>query len=97
MNDCSVTEAMKIVESIPGVEIGGNIWLFATQLLIRKEKRVMLATMKEPQIMLKWLYYEKSQYLQSKVFCCYYSSILVLIRDYLFFLLCFTYDVLRYN
>ncbi|KAH9721346.1 DDE Tnp4 domain-containing protein [Citrus sinensis] len=35
MNGCSIAEAMKIVESIPGVEIGGNIWLFATQLLIR--------------------------------------------------------------
>lgn len=65
MNGCSIAEAMKIVESIPGVEIGGNIWLFATQLLIRKEKREMLATMKEPQIMLNWLYYEQSQYLQS--------------------------------
>ncbi|KAH9743732.1 DDE Tnp4 domain-containing protein [Citrus sinensis] len=35
MNDYSVTEAMKTVEFIPGVEIGGNIRLFATQLLIR--------------------------------------------------------------
>ncbi|KAI9162368.1 hypothetical protein LWI28_026611 [Acer negundo] len=34
-----ISEVMKLVESLPGVEIGSDLWLFSTHLFLAKEKR----------------------------------------------------------
>ncbi|KAK0598702.1 hypothetical protein LWI29_037169 [Acer saccharum] len=56
-----ISEVMKLIESLPGVEIGSDLWLFSTHLFLAKEKREMFSIMKNPEIMLKWLNYEKSR------------------------------------
>ena len=49
-----------MVESLPGVEVGSDLWLFTTRLFLSKEKRDMFSIMKDPETMLKWLQFEKS-------------------------------------
>ncbi|XP_062089296.1 L10-interacting MYB domain-containing protein-like [Humulus lupulus] len=51
----SITEVMKILNSLPGIEKGSSLYLFATRLFIMKEKREMFASLEEPELMLTWL------------------------------------------
>ncbi|XP_030478224.1 L10-interacting MYB domain-containing protein-like [Cannabis sativa] len=51
----SIVEVMKMLNSLPEIEKGSNLYLFATRLFIMKEKREMFASLEEPELMLTWL------------------------------------------
>ncbi|XP_062089578.1 L10-interacting MYB domain-containing protein-like [Humulus lupulus] len=51
----NITEVMKILNSLPGIEKGSSLYLFATRLFIMKEKREMFASLEELELMLTWL------------------------------------------
>ena len=38
---------MQMVESLPGVEVGSDLWLFTTLLFLSKEKREMFSVTKD--------------------------------------------------
>ena len=57
---CSTLEVMQMVESLPGVEVGSDLWLFTTLLFLSKENREMFSVTKDTETMLKGLYFEKS-------------------------------------
>ena len=44
---------MRMVKSLPGVEVGSDLWLFTTRLFLSKGKREMFSIMKDPETMLK--------------------------------------------
>lgn len=56
-DDSSIAEVMKAVQSLPGVEPGSKLWLFATQLFISEDCREMFVYMKDPSYTLQWLNY----------------------------------------
>ncbi|XP_060972307.1 uncharacterized protein LOC133038235 [Cannabis sativa] len=51
----SIAEVMKMLNSLPEIEKGSSLYLFATRLFIMKEKREMFASLEEPELMLTWL------------------------------------------
>ncbi|KAF4385034.1 hypothetical protein G4B88_017835 [Cannabis sativa] len=51
----SIAEVIKILNSLPRIEKGGDLYLFATRLFIMKEKREIFASLEEPELMLTWL------------------------------------------
>lgn len=59
LRGCSFPEAMEAVESLPGVQVGGELWRFATRLFKVQEERKMFSTLKksDPDIILDWLNY----------------------------------------
>ncbi|XP_030502501.2 L10-interacting MYB domain-containing protein-like [Cannabis sativa] len=50
----SIAEVLKILNSLPEIEKGSSLYLFATRLFIMKEKREMFASLEEPELMLTW-------------------------------------------
>ncbi|KAM6593853.1 hypothetical protein CsatA_001556 [Cannabis sativa] len=51
----SIAEVIKILNSLPRIEKGSDLYLFATRLFIMKEKREIFASLEEPELMLTWL------------------------------------------
>ena len=51
----SVSEVMKVVESLSGIEIGSQLWWFATELFCSQEKREMFSVMKDPEMKLQFI------------------------------------------
>lgn len=51
----SVSEVMKAVESLSGIEIGSQLWWFATELFCSQEKREMFSVMKDPEMKLQFI------------------------------------------
>ncbi|KAK3229569.1 hypothetical protein Dsin_001450 [Dipteronia sinensis] len=45
----SISEVMNMVESLPGVEVGSDLWLFSTHLFLTKKKTDVFSIMKEPE------------------------------------------------
>lgn len=57
----SVVKALGIVASLPGVEAGSDLWLFASRLFLDKVKRDIFDGIDVPEVKLKWLNYGKTQ------------------------------------
>ncbi|XP_062099767.1 L10-interacting MYB domain-containing protein-like [Humulus lupulus] len=53
-----ISEVMKVLDSLLGIEVGSDLYFFATRLFIVKEKREIFVSLKEPELKLKWLKYE---------------------------------------
>ncbi|KAL6130599.1 hypothetical protein ACLB2K_068978 [Fragaria x ananassa] len=51
----SVSEVMKVVEGLSGMEIGSPLWWFATELFCSQEKREMFSVMKDPEMKLQFI------------------------------------------
>ncbi|XP_061999497.1 uncharacterized protein LOC133716866 [Rosa rugosa] len=51
----SVSEVMKVVESLSGIEIGSQLWWFATELFCSQEKREMFSVMEDPEMKLQFI------------------------------------------
>ncbi|KAL9457629.1 hypothetical protein AB3S75_006638 [Citrus x aurantiifolia] len=61
-NDTSgkeIYKALEVVASLPNIEAGSKVWLFPSQLFTDKVKRDLFNEIKDPNVKLKWLNYEK--------------------------------------
>ncbi|CAN6700150.1 unnamed protein product [Malus baccata var. baccata] len=61
LQNSSIAEVMKIVSSLPGAGHGSHLWLFATRLFLKQEKREMFLTIEDPNIKFQWLNYEQAE------------------------------------
>ena len=59
--DSSIATVMKIVTSLPGVEICSELHLFTTRLFMIKEKREMFMSIEDPDKKLTWLKFEQAE------------------------------------
>ena len=62
-NDTSgkeIYKALEVVASLPNIEAGSEVWLFASQLFTDKVKRDLFNEIEDPNVKLKWLNYEKN-------------------------------------
>ena len=57
MQECDITQVIDVLDSLPGLEIGSELYFFATQMFFVKEKRVMFMSTKQPDLKLNWLKY----------------------------------------
>ncbi|KAL5554560.1 hypothetical protein UlMin_041961 [Ulmus minor] len=57
MQECDIPQVIDVLDSLLGLEIGSELYFFATQMLFVKEKRVMFMSMKQPDLKLNWLKY----------------------------------------
>uniref|UniRef100_A0A6V7QYE8 Myb/SANT-like domain-containing protein n=1 Tax=Ananas comosus var. bracteatus TaxID=296719 RepID=A0A6V7QYE8_ANACO len=52
---CGIMECMGLLETIPGVEIGGELYMLGTRLFIKRDYREMFVALKRPDVQLLWL------------------------------------------
>ncbi|XP_020100006.1 L10-interacting MYB domain-containing protein-like isoform X3 [Ananas comosus] len=52
---CGIMECMGLLETIPEVEIGGELYMLGTRLFIKRDYREMFVALKRPDVQLLWL------------------------------------------
>ncbi|KAL5554485.1 hypothetical protein UlMin_041886 [Ulmus minor] len=57
VKECDIPQVIDVLDSLPGLEIGSELYFFATQMFFVKEKRVMFMSMKQSDLKLNWLKY----------------------------------------
>ncbi|KAL5561294.1 hypothetical protein UlMin_031041 [Ulmus minor] len=57
MHECDIPQVIDVLDSLLGIEIGSELYFFATHMFFVKEKRVMFMSMKQPDLKLNWLKY----------------------------------------
>ncbi|KAM6584143.1 hypothetical protein CsatB_011145 [Cannabis sativa] len=64
-SNSSIPDVIKVLNSLPGIEIGSNLYFFATRLFIVKEKREIFLSLENPNLKLDWLKYEQKMFISS--------------------------------
>ena len=56
----SITKVIEVLDSLPGLEIGSDLYFFAANLFSNKNKRETFMAFKQPELKLNWLKFEHS-------------------------------------